>query len=103
MEERLGTPLTTHTKGGVDVIVELVGHSKDRPRLIAGIYGERSAVGKSPEPHDIFLESLFLVSEDDSGIRNVTSRVEPERGVYIPAAQIARVDSMPQEKGTINT
>jgi hypothetical protein len=69
------------------VIVELVGHSKDRPRLVGGLYGERS--------------SLCLVSEDDSGVRNVASRVTPKRGVYLPAAQIARVDSVPQEGDTI--
>jgi hypothetical protein len=83
------------------VIVELVGHSKDRPRLVGGMYGRRSAVGKSPESHDIYLESLCLVSEDDFGIRNVISRVRPERGVYIPANQVARVDSVSQEPDTI--
>jgi hypothetical protein len=86
---------------GTYVIVEMVGHSKEHPRLVGGMYGKRSAVGKTPSPHDIFLESLFTVSEDDLGIRRVASRAKPARGVYIAATQIARVDLVPEEQGTI--
>lgn len=81
---------------GVYVIVELVDHRPESPRLVGGIYGERSAVGQTPSPHDIYLEALCTVSEDENGVRSLASRVDPERGVYIAAAQIARVDLVPE-------
>jgi len=87
-------------RNGVYVIVELVGHSVGSPRLVGGIYGERSAVGQTPSPHDIYLESLCTVTEDENGVRNLASRIEPERGVYIAAPQIARVDLVPEGPGT---
>lgn len=37
-------------KDGVWVIVELVGHAVDAPRLIGGVYGMHSAVGQTPSP-----------------------------------------------------
>jgi hypothetical protein len=88
---------------GVYVIVELVGHRADNPRLVGGIYGRRSAVGQTPSPHDIYLETLCTVSEDEHGIRSLASRVDPERGVYIAAAQIARVDLVPEGPGTMSS
>jgi hypothetical protein len=84
-------------RNGSYVIVELMGHSKSNPRLVGGIYGQRSAAGMTPSSHDIYLEALFMVSEDERGIRNITSRAEPERGVYIAAEQIARIDLVPEE------
>lgn len=48
-------------KEGVYVIVELVGHTMESPRLIGGIYGRRSAVGQTPAPHDIHLKTLCTV------------------------------------------
>ncbi|HWC50025.1 MAG TPA: DUF6338 family protein [Solirubrobacterales bacterium] len=90
-------------RDGVYVIVELVGHNSEQPRLVGGIYGERSAVGQTPSPHDIYLESLCTVSEDEDGIRNLASRVDPERGVYIPASQIARVDLVPEGPDTLES
>ena len=90
-------------RNGVYVIVELIGHSPETPRLVGGIYGERSAVGQTPSPHDIYLESLCTVSEDQNGVRNLASRIVPERGVYIAAAQIARVDLVPEGPGTLDS
>lgn len=90
-------------RNGVYVIVELVGHSFETPRLVGGIYGERSAVGQTPSPHDIYLESLCTVTEDENGIRNLASRIDPERGVYIAATQIARVDLVPEGPGTLDS
>jgi Family of unknown function (DUF6338) len=90
-------------RNGVYVIVELVGHSPDAPRLVGGIYGERSAVGQTPSPHDVYLESLCTVVEDENGVRNLASRIDPERGVYIAATQIARVDLVPEGPGTLGS
>lgn len=90
-------------RNGVYVIVELVGHSLETPRLVGGIYGERSAVGQTPSPHDIYLESLCTVTEDENGVRNLASRIDPERGVYLAASQIARVDLVPEGPGTLDS
>ena len=90
-------------RNGVYVIVELVGHSPENPRLVGGIYGERSAIGQTPSPHDIYLESLCTVSEDENGVRNLASRIDPERGVYIAAPQIARVNLVPEGPGTLDS
>lgn len=90
-------------RNGVYVIVELAGHSPETPRLVGGIYGERSAVGQTPSPHDIYLESLCTVTEDENGVRNLTSRIDPERGVYIAATQIARVDLVPEGPGNLES
>jgi Family of unknown function (DUF6338) len=89
-------------KDGVWVIVELIDHSGTRPRLVGGIYGRRSAVGQTPQPHDIYLEALCTVSEDENGIRNLDQRIEPERGVYIAAHQIARIDLVPEGPATLD-
>jgi hypothetical protein len=89
-------------KDGVWVIVELVGHTSDVPRLVGGVYGRHSAVGQTPQAHDIYLEALCTVNEDANGIRHIVQRVEPGRGVYIPADQIARVDLVPGQPGTLN-
>ncbi len=90
-------------KDGVWVIVELVGHSAAAPRLVGGIYGRRSAVGQTPQPHDIYLEALCTVEEDERGIRSLALRAEPERGVYIAAHQIARIDLVPEGPGTLQS
>jgi hypothetical protein len=88
-------------KEGVYVIIELVGHTPEKPRLVGGVYGRRSAVGQTPQPHDIYLEALCTVDHDANGIRTLVSRVEPDQGVYIPAAQVARVDLVPGAPDTI--
>ncbi|MBK5218882.1 MAG: hypothetical protein JJE35_03725 [Thermoleophilia bacterium] len=90
-------------KDGVYVIVELVGHSAQSPRLVGGIYGRRSAVGQTPQPHDIYLESLCTVTVDEQGIRSLDRRADPERGVYIAAHQIARVDLVPGGPDTLQS
>lgn len=90
-------------KDGVWVIVELVGHSESSPRLVGGIYGRRSAVGQTPQPHDIYLESLCTVAVDENGIRVLAQRVDPERGVYVAAHQIAHVDLVPEGPATLDS
>jgi hypothetical protein len=77
---------------GAWVIVELVGHTPGQPRLVGGIFGRSSAIGQTPSPHDIFLEALCTVIEDDDGVRRLAAQLDPPRGVYLPASQIARVD-----------
>jgi hypothetical protein len=82
-------------KDGGYVIIELVGHTDERPRLVGGIYGQRSAVGQTPSPHDVYLESLCTVVVDGDGIRSLANRIEPAQGVYVAASQIARIDLLP--------
>ncbi|HET7574925.1 MAG TPA: DUF6338 family protein [Solirubrobacterales bacterium] len=88
---------------GAWVIIELVDHGPDSPRLVGGIYGEHSAIGQTPHPHDIYLEVLYTVEEDENRIRNIGQRVEPQRGVYIAANQIARIDLVPEGSGTLES
>jgi len=77
---------------GAWVVVELIGHTDDGPRLIGGFLGPRSAIGQTPQAHDVYLEALYTVSKDPGGLWTLDKRVQPERGVYVPATQIARVD-----------
>jgi hypothetical protein len=77
---------------GAFAIVELNGHSPETPKIVGGIYGRRSAVGDSPALHDLYLETLCTVGESDQGVRYLAARVEPERGIYIPANQVARIE-----------
>ncbi len=58
-------------------------------------------MGQTPQPHDIYLEALCTVEEDERGIRSLALRAEPERGVYIAAHQIARIDLVPEGPGTL--
>lgn len=84
-------------KDGGYVIVELIGHTDEQPRLVGGIYGERSAVGQTPSPHDVYLQSLCTVLIDQNGIRSLAERIVPDQGVYLAASQIARIDLLPPE------
>lgn len=79
-------------KEGGYVIVELVGHSDEHPRLVGGIYGRGSAVGQTPSPHDVYLESLCTVTTSGDGVRSLVNRITPPQGVYIAASQIVRID-----------
>lgn len=90
-------------KEGVWVIVELTDHSAAAPRLVGGVYGSRSAIGQTPRPHDLYLETLYAVEEDQEGVRNIGSRIEPPRGVYIAAAQVARIDLIPEQSATLES
>ncbi|MGH2745128.1 MAG: DUF6338 family protein [Gammaproteobacteria bacterium] len=74
------------------VIIELVGHTPEAPRLVGGIYGRQSAIGQTPASHDVYLEALCTVAEDGSGVRRLDKRLQPARGVYLAAAQIARIE-----------
>jgi len=42
---------------GAWVVVELVGHTDDAPRLVGGFLGPRSAIGQTPQEHD--MQGLF--------------------------------------------
>jgi hypothetical protein len=88
-------------RDGVYVIVEMVGHEPEKPRLVGGVFGRASAVGQTPSPHDVYLQALCLVAEDVDGVRSLTQRVDPPRGVYIPATQIVRIDLVPEGPATI--
>lgn len=80
------------------MIVELVGHSKDEPRLLGGLYGSDSAVGQSPATHDLYLQQLALVDEGPDGLRRLLAATDPPRGVWIAAAQIARAEILPARR-----
>lgn len=81
------------------VVVELVGHTPEAPRLIGGRYGDRSAVGQTPSAHDLYLEQLCFVHERADGLRELIGQTEPARGVYIAASQIARFEVLPLDAG----
>jgi hypothetical protein len=76
---------------GAWVIIELVDSDDGSPRLIGGVFGRRSAVGQSPAPHDIYLEALCVVDRDEHGIPTLVAKLEPERGLYVPASRIAGI------------
>ncbi len=83
---------------GAWVICELVGHTDDDPRLVGGIYGSQSAIGQTPSPHDVYLEALCTVKRDAQGLWTLDRRISPDRGVYVPAHQLARIDILPPEQ-----
>ena len=80
---------------GTWVIIELVGHTEEQPRLVGGLYGRGSAVGQSPSSHDIYLEQLCLVHERPDGVRQFLAATDPPRGVWLAATQIARIELVP--------
>ena len=79
-------------KDGGYAIVELVGHTEAAPRVVGGVYGQQSAVGQTPSPHDVYLESLCTVVVDEHGVRSLADQIVPRQGVYLAASQIARID-----------
>jgi Family of unknown function (DUF6338) len=79
---------------GAWVVVELVGHSEE-PRLVGGFFGPRSAIGQTPQAHDVYLEALCTVIKVSDDLWTLGERVQPERGIYVPAAQIARIELLP--------
>lgn len=87
---------------GAWVIVELVGHTTQEPRLVGGRYGRSSAAGQTPSAHDLYLEQLCLVEERSDGLRHLTGATEPPRGLYIAAAQIARLEVLPAGTATMD-
>jgi hypothetical protein len=87
---------------GAWIIVELIGHTVGEPRLIGGRYGRGSAVGQTPSPHDLYLEQLCLVELGANGVRELSQAIDPPRGLYISADQIARVEVLPPGPGTMN-
>ena len=84
---------------GAWVICELIGHTDANPRVIGGIYGSKSAIGQTPSPHDVYLQALCTVKRDLQGLWTLDQRVSPDRGVYIPASQVARIDILPEQAG----
>ncbi len=84
---------------GAWVFVELVGSTPDSPRYVGGIYGEHSAVGLSPAPHDVYLENAASVATDLDGTPYALSLAEPPRNLYVPAHQVARIFLVPRPGG----
>ena len=82
--------------------MELVGHTAGEPRLIGGRYRRSSAVGQTPSPHDLYLEQLCPAQESENGVRELSQATDPPRGLYISAAQIARVEILPPGPGTVD-
>lgn len=52
-------------------------------------------------PPNLFAAGLGGGEASENGIRNLAERVDPERGVYIAASQIARVDLVPEGPATL--
>lgn len=84
---------------GAWVIVEMAGHTAAEPRLVGGIYGRGSAIGQTPSPHDVYLQALCTVVEDQNGVRSLDKKLDPERGVYLSASEIARIDVLSESAG----
>ena len=85
-------------------VVELVGHTEQAPRLVGGVLGPRSAIGQTPQAHDVYLEALYTVSKGPDGLWTLDERVQPERGVYVPATQIARIELLPvKDRGILSS
>ena len=80
---------------GAWVVLEMVGHTDQAPRLVGGVLGPRSAIGQTPQAHDVYLEALYTVIRASGGSWTLAERVQPERGVYVPADQIARIELLP--------
>ena len=90
-------------KDGAWVVVELVGHTEQEPRLLGGIYGPRSAVGQTPSAHDVYLERLCAVTRGADGFWTLDRRAQPDRSAYLPAAQIARIEFLSvADRGTLS-
>ena len=87
---------------GIWVIVELIGHTTAEPRLVGGLYGRQSAVGQTPAAHDLYLQRLCFVTERADGLRELTTATDPARGIWIAAAQIARVEIVPVASGVVD-
>jgi hypothetical protein len=67
-------------------------------------FSQHSAAGRTPSPHDVFLERLCTVVVDANGIRSLADQLEPPRAVYIPAEQIVRIDFLTAEtSATVKT
>lgn len=88
---------------GTWVIVELVDHTSQEPRLLGGLYGKGSAVGQTPASHDLYLQQLCLVHERPDGLRELLAATDPPRGVWINASRIARVEIVPVPSDTLPT
>lgn len=77
---------------GAWVIVELVGHTPQQPRLVGGLYGRGSAIGQTPSAHNVYLEQLCVVAVGEDGLAHIVAMTNPPRGLYIPADQVARIE-----------
>lgn len=53
--------------------------------LVAGKYTRDSWAGRTPSPHDLFLEEVWLL-DDESGL--IVEPLEPPYSIWIPAASI---------------
>jgi hypothetical protein len=63
--------------------------------LVAGRYTTRSWAGRTPSPHDLFLEEVWLLVDDV-----IVEPMEPPYGVWIPASSIRDVYiSRPRDDG----
>jgi hypothetical protein len=74
---------------GAWLIVELEPSPGGSPRLLGGKYGDRSAVGQSPSPHDLYLQEIWTVSATFPP--SLVEPLEPQRGIWLPAASIRSI------------
>jgi hypothetical protein len=75
------------TINGAWVLVHLKGDTPDAPRVVLGKYGQRSAAGRSPSEHDLFLQEMWSVDE----LGHAVAKLDPERGMWIAKDAIAEL------------
>ncbi|MDX6696810.1 MAG: hypothetical protein QOE65_207 [Solirubrobacteraceae bacterium] len=77
---------------GAWLLVELETISSDRPRLVGGKFGKRSAVGQSPSEHNLYLQEVWTVSP--AFPHNLVEPIRPARGIWITARDIRAVQAL---------
>jgi hypothetical protein len=74
---------------GAWLVVELHSDDASRPSFVGGKFGKLSAAGQSPAEHNLYVEEMWTVSQTFP--RNLVERIDPQRGIWIPAADIRGV------------
>lgn len=71
-------------------------------QYLGGEYGEGSAVGQTPSPHDLFLRELWHVEAGEPDPRLV-GPYEPRRGIYIAADEVRSVRVFPSPEDALQS
>lgn len=83
-------------------LVERVGAPQEWPDHLVALSAYTGIVLLAvPIALGVLLNRYLAAAEDEDGIRSLASKVEPERGVYVAASQIARIDLVPEGPGTL--
>lgn len=82
---------------GAWVIVQL----KDG-QYLGGEYDDRSAVGQTPSPHDLYLSELWHVDKGEPDPRLV-GPYSPSRGIYVAADEIRSIRVFPSREDALQS